>query len=249
MKVGRVLLGGLLVLIPVAVLCAFALSSNGFLLWTIHHGYRSLARTSLTLGADPNAKRNSQSALMEAASWGYPDIVEALLARGAAIDAVDDAHRQALHYAARNGEEDGGVVRVLLEHGANPVGSADGGVTPLMRSASGMSGGTVMGTLAMIAYADDVNQQDVDGNTALYFATGEAKIEVVRALLRAGANPNLPNHKGELPITMAAREQVDRVQLLLSFGADPNLKIGNAPSAMEIVKGAAPNPQTKAAFQ
>jgi ankyrin repeat protein len=139
---------------------------------------------------------------------------------------------------------------VLLEHGANPVASADSGVTPLMRAASEMSGGMAMSTLAMIAYADDVNQQDVDGNTALYIATGEARIEVVRALLRAGGNPNLPNHKGGLPITMAADNgMVDSVRLLLSFGADPNLKIGNAPSAMEIVKGAAPNPQVKAAFQ
>jgi len=40
-----------------------------------------------------------------------------------------------------------------------------------MRAANEESGGMAMSTLAMIAYADDVNQQDVDGNTALYIAT------------------------------------------------------------------------------
>src|SRR5262249_50113590 len=172
------------------------------------------------LGADPNAKKNSQTVLMEAADWGRATVVEALLVRGAAIDAVDDAHRQALHYAARNGQMDGSVVKVLLEHGASPVASADGGVTPLISSASEMSGGAAMSTFAMIAYADDVNQQDADGDTALFIATTEGRIEVVRALLRAGGNPNLPNHKGGLPITVAADNGlIDRVQLLLSFGA------------------------------
>jgi hypothetical protein len=99
---GKVL-GWLLVAIPVAALCDFAVRSNGFLLWTIHHGFRSLARVSLSLGADPNAKKDSQTVLMEAAHWGRTTVVEALLARGAVIDAVDDAHRQALYYAARNG--------------------------------------------------------------------------------------------------------------------------------------------------
>jgi ankyrin repeat protein len=146
-KLGKAL-GWLLAFIPVAVLCGFDVKSNGFLLWSIHHRFRSLARVSLSLGADPNAKDNSHTVLMETAFRGQPDIVEALLARGAAIDAMDDAHRQALYYAARNGRVDGSVVRVLLEHGANPVAPGDGGVTPLMRAANEESGGMAMSTLA-----------------------------------------------------------------------------------------------------
>jgi serine/threonine-protein phosphatase 6 regulatory ankyrin repeat subunit B len=118
-----------------------------------------------------------------------------------------------------------------------------------MLAASGMSGSTPMNAIEMIGYADDVNQQDRDGNTALWIATTEAKFEVVRALLRAGANPNLPNHKGGLPITMAASNGLtDRVQLLLAFGADPRLKVNDEPSALETVRREAPNAEVKASF-
>jgi len=119
-----------------------------------------------------------------------------------------------------------------------------------MLAASGMAGGTPMNAVAMIAYADDVNQQDRDGNTAVWIATTEARVEVLRALLRAGANPNLPNRSGGLPITLAASNGLtDRVQLLLAFGADPNLKANGQPSASEIVAGAAPNPELEANFR
>jgi ankyrin repeat protein len=186
---------------------------------------------------------------MDAAYGAQTSVVEALLARGAVLGAADDEQRQALHYAAKNGQNDGSVVRVLLEHGANPVVKAEEGVTPLMVAVSEMSGGTSMNALAMIAYANDVNQQDRDGDTALWIVTTEGGAEVMRSLLRAGADPNLPKHNGELPITLASHNGLaDRVELLLAFGADPNLRIKGQPSAIEIVHGPAGNRDQKASF-
>src|SRR3954464_5587840 len=234
----------------IAVACGFGVRSNAFLWWSVHHRFQAVAKLSLTLGANPNAAMGSRSALMEAAYAADTSVVEALLARGAAVDAVDATNGQALHHAARNAQADGSVVRVLLEHGANPVAAQSDGVTPLMLAVSALSGGTMMNAIAMIAYADDVNQRDSDGNNALWIATTEAPIQVQRALLRAGANPNLPNRRGGLPIEMAASNGlVDRVELLLAFGADPNLKVGSEPSAAEIVRGSAVNASQQASFQ
>lgn len=232
-----------------AVACGVAVGSNTGLVWVVHHRFERLARLSLALGANANARDKSRTILMDAAASGQTSVVSALLSGGAAVDAVDDGQRDALYHAACNGQEDGSVVRLLLERGASPVRPAQGGVTPLMRSASGLSGGTTMNVIAIVAYADDVNQQDEDGYTALFIATTEASAQSMRALLRAGANPNLANKRGHLPITFAAENGlVDRVQLLLTFGADPTLKPNGQPSAIEIVHGPAGNVNQKAAF-
>lgn len=239
----------------IAFLCAAVISglvarSDGFLLWSIRHDLRHFAKVSLRLGASPNARQGAHTALMEAAVRGETSVVGALLAQGAIISATDEDQRQALHYAARNGQADAAVARLLLEKGADPVASSKDGVTPLMEAASGLSGGTVMNGVAMVAFAKEVNQRDRDGNTALLIASTEANTVVVRALLRAGANPNIANGKGALPITAAAKNGLsDRVQLLLAFGADPSLRGNDMPSATELVNQAAPNPELGARFK
>lgn len=238
------------VLLVAAVISYFVARSDGFLLWAIKHGSDQFAKISLRLGASPNARQGVHTALMEASGRGETSVVSALLARSAVVSAADEDQRQALHYAARNWQLDGGVVRLLLEHGADPVAASKDGVTPLMEAVSGLNGGTVINSIALVAYAKEVNQQDRDGNTALSIATTETDIAVVRTLLRAGANPNLANAKGALPITDAARNGFsDRVQLLLTFGADPSLRKGSVPSATEIVKQTAPNPELDAKFR
>jgi len=237
-------------LLAAALISCFAARSDGFLFWSIRHHFHDFAGISLRLGANPNARQGAHTALMEAALRGEASVVNALLDRGAAINAADEDQRQALHYAAKNEQRDGSVVRLLLEHGADPLALSKEGVTPLMEAVSGMGGGTVINAVAMIAYAKEVNQRDMDGNTALLIASTEANTVVVRALLRAGADPNVANNKGELPITAAARNGLsDRVQLLLAFGADPSLRRSNMPSATELVKQAAPNPELEAKFK
>jgi ankyrin repeat protein len=237
-------------LLAVALISYFAARSEGFLFWSIRHHFHDLTAISLRLGASPNAQQGTHTALMEAALRGETSVVSALLDRGATINATDEDRREALHYAAKNEQKDGAVVRLLLEHGADPLAASKDGVTPLMEAVSGMGGGTVMNGIAMVAYAGEVNQQDRDGNTALLIASTEAGTVVVRALLRAGANPNLANSKGTLPITAVARNGLsDRVQLLLAFGADPSLRQSNMPSATELVRQTAPNPELEAKFR
>jgi uncharacterized protein len=78
--------------------------------------------------------------------------------------------------------------------------------------------------LAAITSPDiDVNATDPDGSTALLWATYKVDHELVRALLKAGAKPNLANHYGAAPLTEAAKlSDVDLVRMLLDARADPN---------------------------
>jgi ankyrin repeat protein len=78
--------------------------------------------------------------------------------------------------------------------------------------------------LAAITSPDiDVNATDPDGSTALLWATYKVDHELVRALLKAGAKPNLGNHFGATPLTEAAKlSDVDLVRMLLDAHADAN---------------------------
>jgi ankyrin repeat protein len=243
-------IGWFLGLLGIVAACGFTVKSNSFLFWTVTHQFESLSRLSLRLGSDPNARKNSRTVLMEASLKAETAVVEDLLSRGALVSATDEDQQQAIHYAAVNAQKDGSVVRLLLEHGANPVAASKNGMTPLILAASELSGSSFADVITMIAYVDDVNQQDNAGTTALWVATTEARTETLRALLRAGANPNLLTRKGRLPIALAASNGLaDRVKLLLAFGADPNLKANNEPSAAETVRGTAPNREMKASFE
>lgn len=78
--------------------------------------------------------------------------------------------------------------------------------------------------LAAITSPDlDVNVADPDGSTALLWATYKVDHELVRALLKDHANPNIINHYGAAPLTEAAKlGDVDLVRMLLEAHADPN---------------------------
>ena len=75
--------------------------------------------------------------------------------------------------------------------------------------------------------ANAINTPAADGFTALGLASFFGQEEVVKHLLGAGANPNIPasNAVGVYPIhSAAAVSQVAIARLLLAAGADPNVK-------------------------
>ncbi len=78
--------------------------------------------------------------------------------------------------------------------------------------------------LAAITSPDiDVNAADPDGATALLWATYKVDHELVRALLKAGAKPNVTNHFGASPLAEAVKlADVDLVRMLLDAHANPN---------------------------
>ena len=64
----------------------------------------AMAQTMLAAGTDVNiAAVNGVTPLMAAAYGGQKDMVEALLARGASLDAVDRLEKNAMTYAAGEG--------------------------------------------------------------------------------------------------------------------------------------------------
>src|SRR5256884_459452 len=115
------------------------------------------------------------------ASLGLTDGVEALLKKGAYVNAKDKTGWTALMGAARKGHSD--TVRALLEKGAYANAKDNNGWTALMSAAASPRAEAVE---ALLEKGAEVNAQDKTGWTALMGAAGSGQAESVRALLGKG---------------------------------------------------------------
>src|SRR4028119_251755 len=89
---------------------------------------------------------------------------------------------------------------------------------------------------AILAQGANVDATDRDGTTAVMFAAGQGYTEIVRVLLEAGANLNLPRKLYGLTALMlaAAANQVDVLQTLVATGADVNAKNDDGSTALMV---------------
>ncbi|MEY3659244.1 MAG: hypothetical protein RLZZ169_69 [Pseudomonadota bacterium] len=77
------------------------------------------------------------------------------------------------------------------------------------------------GVQALLRGADDVNQPQSDGTTALHWAVYNGNLPLVRALIKAGADVTVRNDYGSSPMSEAAvRGSAELLELLLDAGAD-----------------------------
>lgn len=71
-----------------------------------------------------------------------------------------------------------------------------------------------------------IDEQDVDGRTALSWAAAKSDLEVVNTLLKFGADPNICSKRGHTPLSWAAQSPAparkDVMRALIENGADVN---------------------------
>jgi ankyrin repeat protein len=68
-----------------------------------------------------------------------------------------------------------------------------------------------------------INRQNCKGRTALWIASCGRHVEVVEALLNAGADPNVASYKGDSPLVPACQKGAEVIiELLLAAGVDLN---------------------------
>jgi ankyrin repeat protein len=79
---------------------------------------------------------------------------------------------------------------------------------------------------ALLEQHADVNVPQVDGMTALHWATYQDDLETAEVLVHAGANANAANRYGVTPLSLACTNgNAAIVELLLKNGADPNIAL------------------------
>ena len=130
--------------------------------------------------------------------------VSRYLARGCGCyrhtEGMDRMGRSELHYRALEGDLDG--IRTRIAAG-DSVGAPDyAGFTPLHFAAQQSQSAAAA---FLIEAGAPVDAQDKFGNTPLFKAVfgSRGQGDTVEALLRAGANPDLPNHSGVAPRALA----------------------------------------------
>jgi ankyrin repeat protein len=223
------------------------------LMWAIAEGHAEAVRLLIENGADVRAAtRHGFTALHFAAREGDVEIARMLLAagvdvdvqsvsdpmlkgRGPAFDAMRSAGSTPLLVAVTRGQVK--LALLLLEHGADPN-IADAGFTPLHWAASTWEGdlsNPVFGFAEPMSGIPDRN----------------AKLELIKALLARGANPNariarrLPGFAGgyaeptgATPFFLASSvADVEVMRLLLDAGADPTLQPESRISALMAASG------------
>jgi ankyrin repeat protein len=182
-------------------------------------------------GADVNKDDNSGTAPLGVAATAA--IASALLECGAHIHAVNKRGETALWLAARRGRED--VVMALVEKGADVNQVDSSGLTPLVAAANADRWFVVL-ALVRSNRLENIDAVIRFGQSTLWLATNYGCIDVVKALIQAGADVNKADNSDTAPLSIvpaakalskhAYDEYLDKwtrfecTVLLLAAGAD-----------------------------
>jgi ankyrin repeat protein len=218
--------------------------------------------TLLLAGALPLAA--SGAPLIDAVKRQDGVAVNALLDRGADVNAAEGDGTTALHWAAQL--DDLRTVELLLEAGAAPAAANRFAVTPVELAANNGNGeivarllaagadpnarsregqtplmsaalnGRVGAVEALLARGAEVDAvESYRGQTALMLAAGEGNVEAVGALIAAGATVTARSKSGFTPLLFAVRNaEVDTVRLLLQHGANVDDLAPDGTSALNV---------------
>jgi ankyrin repeat protein len=155
-------------------------------------------------------------AFYEAVTMGERDTVEAMLAKDPTLARASDAMGfTALHGIV--GEDEPELAELLIDRGADVAARNDMGMTPL-HIAQECSIVEVL-----VRRGADVNARADNGWTPLHVQAQEGDdtgaLEVMEALLEAGANPNLTDEEGNTPMTFALeRDEPEKIAILKAHG-------------------------------
>jgi ankyrin repeat protein len=169
------------------------------------------------------ANSDGYTALTLATLLKKPAAMEILIRRGASCEERDRLQMTALHHAART--DFGTGLRLLLKAGSNPNALDKERFTPLHHLVSGRSKDPVL-VNDLISAKAALDPQDKTGRTPLMLAIQmlsiqPSKLDLVRALLDAGASTRMQDSEGFDAFDYA--ENVDSVEgraLLKRYGSE-----------------------------
>ncbi len=151
----------------------------------LKNGHASICRILLAAGSDwqPGFDERQSSALIEAASQGFDDIVKMLIAREVPLDHRDKEGYSALAKAAIGGHLT--TLKILINEGAE-VNAEPLGRSILMHVVEDEN---MLISQQLIAAGVDINYQDEMGDTALKIARRKGYYDIDLMLVQAGARP------------------------------------------------------------
>jgi hypothetical protein len=151
--------------------------------WLVFKEYGDIAREYARVNTDVEDMQMTfaKSTLMHSCEKGYTEVVKALIANGAYVNA-SVCGETSIFLAARKGHLE--IVQALIAAKADVNKAMTNGRTPIYVASIYNHLGVVN---ALIAADADVNLADNAGDVPLHWASHEGHLEVVQALLAAGA--------------------------------------------------------------
>lgn len=208
--------------------------------WAVYNDDVALVDRLLAAGADVNARNDySATPLSEAAVVGHAEVIRKLLKAGADVEAANADGQTALMVVARSSNVE--AAQLLIKAGAK-VNAREGwrGQTALMWAAAQSQPDMVR---LLIQHGAKVNersrltnverqvtaeprmqQRPPGGLTPLLYAARSGCLECAKALVRGGADINLPDPEGITPLIMAGLNfGFDVADFLVKEGAELNV--------------------------
>jgi ankyrin repeat protein len=188
------------------------------------------AKILLDAGANPNwpNEHPGNTPLHNATSQKHYEMVDLLLSRGASQEIKNDEGFSSLDLAKKM--NDPKLVAIFSSFPINP----DKSQRPEVFAALRRSSSTADNCGYIYKSVQDTN---LIGDTALHVATRREEINTVKALLVAGANPNVQGEYGYTPFHEAVlKNNYDLVRLLLEHGASKNIRNEKGFSPMDMAK-------------
>ncbi|HDQ25959.1 MAG TPA: hypothetical protein ENN43_04355 [bacterium] len=180
---------------------------------------------------------NGATTLYWAAAYGNSEAVKMLVEEGVDPDLMDIARNTAVLTSVTKGFT--GILEILLSAGADVNCRGKLGTTPLMEACR-------MGdveTVKILMWAGAlVNEKDTAGRTPLMitmncYSLEQRHVDIIRELIKAGANVNTADEDKNTPLTWAARlDYIEIAGILLEEGADRGAKNNRGKSAYDYAK-------------
>lgn len=218
--------------------------------WAARRNHIEMMRVMLDAGADINIAEDSEkmsgtTPLHIACIYGNIEMVKLLMEYGADDSIMNVSGNTAAHYAVKEIES---YIKVDYEKRAKIVELLNNidiprndGKTPLILVQDGNYNDAGAITPILIGRGADVNHADNAGNTALLVQTyWHCNKDVVKELVRAGADVNARNANGDTALHMALRGGNENVaRLLIKKGADYEIanNKGQTPADIAVEKG------------
>ena len=180
----------------------------------------------LQSGVDINTQHQTSgtTVLMIASSYYYYDNeVEFLIRKGAKLDLQDNDGKTALIWASSNSFPN---AKILVTNGANVNLAANDGMTPFLQATLGVSSGKVTIEICDLLRKKGANinasltKKSAMSWTALHYAVINGDVELVKYLIKYGANVNKATGEGSTPLYLAEIGNQDEIiKILKNAGA------------------------------
>ena len=147
-------------------------------------------------------------------------LVQAIIDHGANVNAMNNRGQTALWFACCSGQME--FVKILLDAGSDSNIADKNGESCLHAAVYGSCNAETIQNI--IDHGALVNAANKDGATALLLACGSAQSKIVNVLLKAKADPNIPDRHGDASLhqATAANCSKETLQELMEYGANVN---------------------------